>query len=460
MRTRWPVAWTHNRVIRPNGVYGYRPISSGRMRCGSRLLNPLDVGSDSWLEPAEIDELVYELYRISDSERKIVEEHLQVPPMSPKRQSRMDSPLVRAENLPESQAKRWIEALHLPTRPYNALKWLGVDSVGQLFALSERELLKGRGMGRKCIEDIQKALWVFLQPSSSTSSGACEPPEHHTLIRDTGGVDFSTPRTPGWPFIYLEDNEAREEPKPRGSGRSRVWLIPEPVCADLDAPVARLGLSTRAHTVIDRLGIKTIEQLLHSSRRNLLRARNFGPKCDAETQAKLFAYLSGKGIFSSAEPQLETMEFVNRLLSTRSQVQQNIIRARYGFWDGHRKTLRHLGNEMGLTKERIRQIQNEALAQIRGLFGLALIKDFVNAKIAAHRKLNAASTGGIVREDEGPAALAHGCSVGQASLALAFLQDLFPSGVSILAQCRFEVEGRVIYLGDQPQSESKQGNDC
>ena len=382
--------------------------------------------------------------------------------MSPKTRSRKEEPLavlVGIENLPERLAQRRIEALRLPARPYNSLKWRGVDSVGQLLALSERELEKSRGMGKKCIEDIHEALRLFFQSSTTSSSAACETLDDRTQSSETGDVDFPPPRPPGWPFADGEDSELKEKPKHGGSILSGDWLIPEPVCADLNAPVGRLGLSTRARTAIDRLGIATIQQLVQFSRLALLKAPNFGPKSDAECQEKLFEYLSGKGK-SSVEPQLETMEFVNRLLSTRSQVQQNVLRARYGFWDGHCKTLQYVGNEMGLTKERIRQIQNVALAQIRGFIGPAPIWDFVTAKIAAYLEQKGASTRGIVREDEGPAALAHGCSVGQASLAMAFFQDLFPTGVSVLAQCLLEVEEGVFCIGEPSPPQRIEENDC
>ncbi len=289
--------------------------------------------------------------------------------------------LMKTESLPECLARRGIEALSLPRRPYNALKWLGVGSIGQLLALSERELLKGRGLGRKCIEDIQKALWIFLQPASPTSSTACEPLEDHTLSNNTGDAFFTPPRSPGWPFIHREDGELTEKSRHGG--------------ADVFAP--------------------------------------------------------GDWLI----PQLQTMEFVNRLVSTRSEVQQNVIRARYGFWDGHCKSLRLVGNEMGLTGERIRRIQNDALAQIRGFIGLVRIRDFVTDKIAAYLEQNGASRRGIVREGEGVAALAHGCSVGQASLAMAFFQDLFPRRVSVLAQCLFELEEGVFRIGEQSSPQSK-----
>lgn len=45
-----------------------------------------------------------------------------------------------------------------------------------------------------------------------------------------------------------------------------------------------------------------------------------------------------------------------------------IIRMRYGLDDGHCKTLRAIAKELGLTRERVRQIEVTALRRLRGKF--------------------------------------------------------------------------------------------
>ncbi len=58
-------------------------------------------------------------------------------------------------------------------------------------------------------------------------------------------------------------------------------------------------------------------------------------------------------------------ELLRRLLSKLDEREQKIIRYRFGLDGVEEKTLEELGKEMGVTRERIRQIQNQALAKLR-----------------------------------------------------------------------------------------------
>ena len=108
---------------------------------------------------------------------------------------------------------------------------------------------------------------------------------------------------------------------------------------------------------------------------------------------------------------------------------------------------------MGLTRERVRQIQSGTLTQLRCFWGLVLIKDFISNKIAAYLDQNASSLQGILRADEAPAAFVVGCSTGQALLAMAFFRALFPKGPGLLGQCLLEVENGVFCREDGVKNE-------
>jgi hypothetical protein len=43
----------------------------------------------------------------------------------------------------------------------------------------------------------------------------------------------------------------------------------------------------------------------------------------------------------------------------------HILRMRSGMWDGERHTFREIGEELGITQERVRQLQNQGLNLIR-----------------------------------------------------------------------------------------------
>ena len=47
--------------------------------------------------------------------------------------------------------------------------------------------------------------------------------------------------------------------------------------------------------------------------------------------------------------------------------EQEILRMRFGLGDGDTQTLRGVGGHLGLTRERVRQIQRSALNKLRGI---------------------------------------------------------------------------------------------
>jgi RNA polymerase sigma factor (sigma-70 family) len=64
------------------------------------------------------------------------------------------------------------------------------------------------------------------------------------------------------------------------------------------------------------------------------------------------------------ELQLEH-EQVGRLLRSLSQREEQIVRIRYGFYDGVARTLAQTGGLFGISRERVRQIEARALQKLR-----------------------------------------------------------------------------------------------
>ena len=63
--------------------------------------------------------------------------------------------------------------------------------------------------------------------------------------------------------------------------------------------------------------------------------------------------------------QTEMMELVRTWIGELSTKQRGVIERRYGLNDAETMTLDQIAQNMGVTRERIRQIQNEALGQLR-----------------------------------------------------------------------------------------------
>ena len=58
-------------------------------------------------------------------------------------------------------------------------------------------------------------------------------------------------------------------------------------------------------------------------------------------------------------------EDMSRLLGTLSEREEHILRLRYGLADGFAHTLHEVADELGVTRERVRQIQSRALRKLR-----------------------------------------------------------------------------------------------
>lgn len=56
---------------------------------------------------------------------------------------------------------------------------------------------------------------------------------------------------------------------------------------------------------------------------------------------------------------------VHNLLSILSPRERQIIQLRYGIHDGERKSLLDIGTVLGVSKERVRQVESRALSKLK-----------------------------------------------------------------------------------------------
>ena len=70
--------------------------------------------------------------------------------------------------------------------------------------------------------------------------------------------------------------------------------------------------------------------------------------------------------------EVEDDQLIQDLLETLTPRQQDVMKLRFGLDDGQRRTLEEVGEEFGVTRERIRQIESKAIRRLRVLAYLAL----------------------------------------------------------------------------------------
>ena len=67
---------------------------------------------------------------------------------------------------------------------------------------------------------------------------------------------------------------------------------------------------------------------------------------------------------------------ITEVLDQLSLREQKILKIRFGLEDGVTHTLEEVGNEFGVTRERIRQIEAKTLEKIRDMKGMKKLKDY------------------------------------------------------------------------------------
>jgi RNA polymerase primary sigma factor len=96
-----------------------------------------------------------------------------------------------------------------------------------------------------------------------------------------------------------------------------------------------------------------------------LRGKDRRPRCLLGHKAFESAVDPGADEFERSDHQQRRREAFARLLDRLGDRERRILLGRYGIGGGDAKTLRQLGDELGITKERVRQIEARALEKLR-----------------------------------------------------------------------------------------------
>ena len=89
-----------------------------------------------------------------------------------------------------------------------------------------------------------------------------------------------------------------------------------------------------------------------------------------QTQTGVYRYPDSDSAFDAA------CEALKEILDTLTEREADVLRMRFGMYDGRTHTLEEVGQIFGVTRERIRQIENKAIRKLRHPSRAKKIKDF------------------------------------------------------------------------------------
>jgi RNA polymerase primary sigma factor len=131
---------------------------------------------------------------------------------------------------------------------------------------------------------------------------------------------------------------------------------------DLEQELGRQPTPEEIATVVD-LPPHKVQRALKVSRRSLSLEKPVGEEGDSE----LGEFIEDETSPSPSESASQRMlrEQLEEMFMSLSPREARILEMRFGLRDGHSYTLKETGQKFGLTRERIRQIEQEALAKLR-----------------------------------------------------------------------------------------------
>jgi RNA polymerase sigma factor (sigma-70 family) len=132
--------------------------------------------------------------------------------------------------------------------------------------------------------------------------------------------------------------------------------------------VSVLGLSVRACNVAKALGLATALDVARARREELARLKNCGRTTIREFRSAVVSAIESHGhtVIIDVGHAEELTQRVDAILSMLDQRSQFVLKRRFGMWDGNGTTLEGVAAILGVTRERVRQIEARAKKMLRG----------------------------------------------------------------------------------------------
>ncbi len=121
------------------------------------------------------------------------------------------------------------------------------------------------------------------------------------------------------------------------------------------------------------MALEEVDDLLHITEQPV----SLDIPTDADNRTALAETLEDPGIQTPADIASQHLlgEELHRALSQLTARERSVVILRYGIGDGRSRTLLEVGKELGISRERVRQLEMVALAKLRGAAGSTGLRD-------------------------------------------------------------------------------------
>ena len=308
-----------------------------------------------------------------------------------------------------------IGELSLSVRAHNALKRAGVLTIEALLAMSLDEVAAIRNVGSKTLAEIREKLRVYLSANSALATKVQKASKRGKLESRTSLAKLGIPSWLRKELLaggirFVEEIVACSEEElllRSGLGYRDILVLKQALSArglklaaktvirplvDMDTltalhergvplgkiSIARLALPKGWEETLMGKGFSNIQKLAAASE-VVLRAACFPTYPDrvSEIKSRLNRYLSwlleqrswesevlGQGIsplYLMELSETSLAEIINEFLSDLNERERTVVEMRYGFDGQGARTLEEVGEVLGVTRERVRQLQNKVL---------------------------------------------------------------------------------------------------
>ncbi len=141
----------------------------------------------------------------------------------------------------------------------------------------------------------------------------------------------------------------------------------------------QLGREPATDELATELGVSTdkVEWMLRISRGPLSLERPVGE----DQESELGDFIKDDGAPAPPDVAVRTMlrDEIEHMLASLSPREARVLELRYGLLDGRMRTLKEVGEKFGVTRERIRQIETEALERLRNPNRAHRLREFLEA---------------------------------------------------------------------------------